>query len=187
MPRTDPPSRAAQGERPPVDWRALTSRIASGDEAAFVPFHERWRPYVRRLAQQSFDADHADDIAQEVFMRVIRKMPVLDTEAGVASWLTTTTRRCAVDAMRAQRRARRHDALDRTNATDSADRDLERAMTLLEQSEDELRTLIEARVRFGWTFERIGRAFGLTPSAVDGRIKRATRRMRELMNEGDAT
>ncbi len=34
--------------------------------------------------------------------------------------------------------------------------------------------LLEARHRFGWTLERIGRALGMKPGAVDGRLGRIT-------------
>ena len=116
-------------------------------------------------------------------MRVIRSMPVLETERAVGAWLTTTTRRCVVDALRAQQRARRNDTLEREGTHDGVSGDLEGAMRALESSRDELRSLIEARVRFGWTLERIARAFGITPSAVDGRIKRGLRTMRDDLRE----
>ncbi|MEM1424770.1 MAG: sigma-70 family RNA polymerase sigma factor [Planctomycetota bacterium] len=164
------------------DARALSSRIAAGDEDAFTRFYESWRPFVAGLARKAL-TEGADDVTQEVFMRVIRGMPVLDSDRAVGAWLTTATRRCVVDALRARERARRNDALGRERASGVTEGDLESAMRLLEESEGELRALIEARVRFGWTLERIGRAFGLTPSAVDGRIKRALRSMRDAMSE----
>ena len=37
---------------------------------------------------------------------------------------------------------------------------------------------ITARHRFGWTLHRIARAFALTPSAADGRIRRAIAALR---------
>ena len=164
------------------DARAVSSRIAAGDEDAFTHFYDSWHPFVAGLARRSLP-ESADDVTQEVFMRVIRNMPVLDSERAVGAWLTTTTRRCVVDALRSQQRARRNDSLKRENTTQATEGDLEGTMRLLEESEGELRALIEARVRFGWTLERIGRAFGLTPSAVDGRIKRALRSMRSAMTE----
>ncbi len=183
-----PDQPAPQAPEGPADARGLSARVASGDELAFTLLYHRWHAHVRRTVRTSLGDDPSvDDTTQEVFMKVIRKMPVLDTDAAIGAWLTTTARRCAVDTLRARKRHRRdreHEGLGETSEH-PAPTEFDHALRLLEESEDELRGLIESRVRFGWTLERIGRAFGLTPSAVDGRLKRSFRKMRESMNEGE--
>lgn len=176
----------SDGDRP--DARASSSRIAGGDERAFVDFYDEWKPHVERAVRTALRDDSlVPDVTQEVFMRVIRALPVLESRRAIGAWLTTTSRRCAVDALRSTQRHRRNDALahDRDDAEASDAHELTRAMALLDDAESELRGMIEARVRFGWTLDRVGRAFGVTPSAVDGRIKRALRRMRTTLTQGD--
>jgi len=43
--------------------------------------------------------------------------------------------------------------------------------------------LLVMRYRLGWTLERIGRAVGLRPGAVDSRLRRATNELREKARE----
>lgn len=180
----DPPHTPDEPGAAPAPARALCARVASGDEEAFTLFYERWKGRVEGVLRQSLGDDHrVPDVCQEVFVKVIRKMPVLESEEAIGAWLTTSARRCAIDALRTARRERRNDRLQRDARAGDLPGDLQLAMKLLERSEDDLRRLVEARVRFGWTLERIGRAFGLTPSAVDGRLKRALRRMRETYEE----
>ena len=80
-------------------------RCQAGDERAFAElfarFAERTLRYLRGLV-----GDAAEDVHQEVWLDVYRRIGRLATPAAFVTWLFTVTRHRAVDLLRRQRRAR---------------------------------------------------------------------------------
>ena len=74
--------------------RVLVRRCQQGDRAAFEElfgqFHPRLKYYVRRLDRAG---DHADDILQNVWLKVIRKIGSLKNPQAFVAWLYTIARR----------------------------------------------------------------------------------------------
>ena len=86
--------------------RALMRRIAEGDVSAFVTLYHRYRRsmftyFYRRLA----DRWGAEDLVQELFMRVLRAADRYDPVQPFAAWLQAMATNLAHDAYR--RRATR--------------------------------------------------------------------------------
>jgi RNA polymerase sigma-70 factor, ECF subfamily len=82
----------------------LVSRAAGGDSAAFQALVERHRSRVYRVAYQ-FAGNHADaeDIAQEVFIKVYRSLDSFRQDAQLTSWLYRIAMNACID-----HRRRRH-------------------------------------------------------------------------------
>jgi RNA polymerase sigma-70 factor (ECF subfamily) len=73
------------------------------DEPAFTRIYEGHGRMVRRLAAAALgDCHGAEDVAQEVFLGVWRKLParLRDREPPLEAWLATTTRREVARAIR---------------------------------------------------------------------------------------
>lgn len=88
-----------------VSDEALMAGVAVGDERAVLVFVRR---YQRRLFGLALgivgDSGHAEDIAQEAFIRILRHAPVYDARrASVSTWCLTITRNLAIDALRLRR------------------------------------------------------------------------------------
>jgi RNA polymerase sigma-70 factor (ECF subfamily) len=88
-----------------VSDEALLSGVAVGDGWATLVFVRR---YQRRLFGLAIgivgDADLAEDVAQEAFLRVFRHAVAFDPRRGsIAAWTLTITRNLAIDAVRARR------------------------------------------------------------------------------------
>ena len=84
---------------------ALLSGVAVGDDWATLVFVRR---YQRRLFGVAIgilgDAGHAEDVAQEAFIRIFRHAAAFDPRRGsVAAWTLTITRNLAIDALRVRR------------------------------------------------------------------------------------
>lgn len=115
-------------------------------------------------------------------MRVIRSIPVLENEQKLHAWLRAVTTSCAYDRLRKEKRTRRREAGISPSPGTSDPETMER----LAWMEEELAKLdasvhpsMVLRFRLGWTLGRIGKALGLKPGAVDGRIRRATLELQE--------
>jgi len=81
----------------------LVSRAAGGDPAAFQALVERHRSMVYRVAYQ-FAGNHydAEDIAQEVFIKVYRSLDRFRQDAQLSSWLYRIVMNACIDHRRRQ-------------------------------------------------------------------------------------
>jgi RNA polymerase sigma-70 factor, ECF subfamily len=79
----------------------LISRAAGGDAAAFQAIVERHRSMVYRVAYQFAGNHHdAEDIAQEVFIKVYRSLDKFRQDAQLTSWLYRIVMNACIDHRR---------------------------------------------------------------------------------------
>src|ERR1051326_1992036 len=68
--------------------RELVERCRSGDEHAFEELVERYKNMVFALIARTVqDRSRAEDLSQEVFLRVPRGLPYFRGEARLATWI----------------------------------------------------------------------------------------------------
>lgn len=80
--------------------RAL-ARAAAGDEAAFATLVRRHQGMVFGLAWNALgEAALAEEVAQEVFLRLYRRLATIDSEEHLVRWLRRVTSQRVVDAVR---------------------------------------------------------------------------------------
>jgi RNA polymerase sigma-70 factor (ECF subfamily) len=81
----------------------LVTRAAGGDPTAFQTLVERHRSMVYRIAYQ-FAGNHydAEDIAQEVFLKVYRSLDRFRQDAQLTSWLYRIVMNACIDHRRRQ-------------------------------------------------------------------------------------
>jgi RNA polymerase sigma factor (sigma-70 family) len=173
----------------------LTAAMKDGDEAAFAWLHAQWSQRINRycFALSAGDETFAGEIAQAVWLRLVRHVRTLDDESALWNWMARAARNAATDLRRTGGRYLR--ALGRFSkwvtqpsnpreGEDSADDGLlvalETALTHL--TEDE-RALIEGRYFRGETLDAIGARHALTTRAVEGRLARLRDRLRVLIAE----
>ena len=112
----------------------LVRRCISGDAAAWEEIVQR---YTRRIYNICYrfagSADDAQDLTQEVFIKMYRTLNSYDVDRGAfMTWVTTVTRNLLVDHFRKTKQDRLTDSLDTTSS------DHEDAMPLGEQIPDRL-------------------------------------------------
>jgi RNA polymerase sigma-70 factor, ECF subfamily len=84
----------------------LISRAAGGDPSAFQALVERHRSMVYRVAYQFAGNHHdAEDIAQEVFIKVYRSLDRFRQDSQVTSWMYRIVMNACIDHRRRQRPA----------------------------------------------------------------------------------
>ena len=80
-----------------VELPELVARMREGDDGAFAALVGKYQPFVFRWAiALSGDEDEADDITQEVFVRVHRKLSLFRGDGPFEGWLYRITRRVAL-------------------------------------------------------------------------------------------
>lgn len=98
-PKTDDPK--TEGRARQDEW--LVVRCQLGEPPAFDALIERWHaPLWRYVRQLTSNDDAAQEIAQEVWLRVIRGIGRLRDGAKWRAWLFGIARRVLMDRLRAQ-------------------------------------------------------------------------------------
>jgi RNA polymerase sigma-70 factor (ECF subfamily) len=131
----------------------LVRRCVAGDAAAW---EEIVRTYNRRIYNICYrfagSADDAQDLAQEVFIKMYRTLNTYDAQRGAfMTWVTTITRNLLVDHFRKTKQDRMTDSID------SAPSEHEDAMPLSDQIADKGASP-DARVQSLETGETVHRA-----------------------------
>jgi RNA polymerase sigma-70 factor (ECF subfamily) len=84
---------------------ALIRAAAAGDLGAFERLVRTYQePVWRFLRRLLGDAGVAEDVAQETFLRVFRRLPTFSFEAKFSTWVFQIARNAGVDELRSRRR-----------------------------------------------------------------------------------
>lgn len=134
---------------------------------------------VYRLAYAQTRSQHdADDIFQEVFLRVAQNRPVFDSESHEKAWILRVTLNCLKSHWRAA--WRRHDVpLDERIPFPAPE---ERALdNALRQLSPKYRAAVHLFYYEGYSAEEIARMTGEKPSTIRTRLTRARAQLRDLL------
>ena len=98
--------------------QTLIDRICSGDRSAFQALVERHKKKIYFLAYDVVGNHHdAEDISQEVFIKMFRSLKTFRRDAKMSSWLYQITVNTSIDHLR-RKSSKPHksmDDLDKTN------------------------------------------------------------------------
>jgi len=171
---------------------ALTAGLAAADEEAFRQFHAAYfdRLFRYHLVIARGDEQEAQEAMQETLLRVARHARCFEEEEVFWSWITVLARSAAADTGRKRNRYWRLIAnyaqslipWATTHVADDAD---EQLTGLLVASLDELppeeRLLVEGKYLRRATVRELALETGLTERAIEARLLRARRRLREMI------
>ena len=168
------------------DERALIERCRAGDDIAFSELVDRYKNLVYAIvARMVTDRTQADDLAQDVFLKVYRGLPYFRGEARLSTWIYRIVlnvctqargrRSVEVTGVASQQEPGRTDA-------SFADFELrERLEKAIAQLPENYRLLISAHYLDGVQYESLAEALNLPIGTIKTHLYRAKRRLRELM------
>jgi len=178
---------------PPPDDADLIRKAQAGDEEAFATLVDTWHPRILRWATGLLDdADDADDIAQQVLVRLYGKLSSFRGAARFSTWLYQITMNATRDAMR--RRRRRVRALDRMRVLeppletadpvaeplDRADL-VRRAREALSTLPDRQRAVLDLVDLQGLAPHEAATLIGIAPATARVHLLRARRALRQAL------
>lgn len=178
----------------------LLELYQQGNESAISQLLERHarrlRDYIRMMVK---DADTADDLMQEVMIKVVR---VIDegryTDKGrFLPWLMRIARNRVLDYFRAQKQAKTineaeagYDILGTTRIVEHSIEDeiiteqtAEELRTLIEMLPDEQRDVVKMRYYEGLSFKEIAEQSNVSINTALGRMRYALINLRKFMRE----
>ena len=163
----------------------MGQRAAEGDREALEELYEEFRDFVFGVAYRATTSTtDAQDVLQDVFMRLPRDLRHFEYRSALETWLRTVTMRQALQLIRhREQRAevpipddiegRPPRLLDRIG--------LDRALATLPET---LRSVIVLKEIEGYSHEEIGDLLDITPGASAVRASRARAALRAALGEG---
>ena len=172
-----------------VNERELVERCRSGDETAFQELVDRYKGLVFALIARTVqDRSRAEDLAQEVFLRVHRGLPYFRGEARLSTWIYRIVANvCVHDAARPtalslddERAAKRPppSATDRQFGDFELRDRLEKAIARLPPH---YRLVVAAHYLDGVQYEDLADALKLPLGTVKTQLHRAKQQLRRLL------
>jgi RNA polymerase sigma-70 factor (ECF subfamily) len=176
-----------------VTERALVERCRSGDESAFQELVDRYKDLVFALIARTVqDRSRAEDLAQEVFLRIHGGLPYFRGEARLSTWIYRIVANLCVQehtrpAATVSLDALNDDASRPRVARAAADRqfgDLElrdRLEKAIARLPAHYRLVIAAHYLRGVQYEDLAEALNLPLGTVKTQLRRAKQQLRRLL------
>ena len=177
-----------------ADDRQLARLVLGGDTAAFEYLFDRYRDAIHRLfLQRTGNAEDADDLLQETFIKVYMNLHRYSPEYTFGQWLYTIARNTFIDYVR-----KRQDDLpidekfsspaSNTPTPEESVISMQQRTQIehyLERLTPRYRTLIVMRFFDEYSYEEIAVKLSLPLGTVKTQIHRARERMCRLIVEND--
>jgi RNA polymerase sigma-70 factor (ECF subfamily) len=173
----------------PASERELVERCRSGDERAFQELVDRYKDLVYALIARTLqDRSRAEDLAQDVFLRIHRGLPYFRGEARLSTWIYRIVANvCLQDAARPTAMpldASREPHARRTSAHDRQFGDLElkdRLEKAIARLPPNARLLVAAHYLEGVRYEDLAEALQLPLGTVKTQLYRAKQQLRRML------
>ena len=182
----------------PEQQQLLIESLSAGRPEALEDVIDRHGPWVRGVVFAILgNSNDVDDVLQKVWLRLWERREQLGGVGNWRNWLYTLARNAAIDVKRSA--TRRHGLWQHVKLQWSAGRSHSRSaecdllaaeqhtLTLkaIEALDEKYRIVLILRVWRGLGYRDIARTVGITPQAVETRLVRARRMLREKLMRGE--
>ncbi|MBT3342548.1 MAG: sigma-70 family RNA polymerase sigma factor [Gemmatimonadetes bacterium] len=180
----------------------LVVRLREGDTQAFDVLYNRHSArllgYLRRMMR---DAEHAQDLLQDVFLRLIERRDTIDARRPFTRWLYAVAHNLCCSALRHTRVRQdtqaavstelRHQAGQTQARAPDQGLDEERFLGALDEAlaclDPQRRSVFLLRHEQGWPIADIGAAIGCPTGTVKSRLFHSTRALAARLGPFDPT
>jgi RNA polymerase sigma-70 factor (ECF subfamily) len=192
--------------QPPSEIDALIERCLSGDQDAWGQIvRQHWRKVFNVAYKFTGKHDEAEDLTQDIFVKIFRSLHTFDRRANFQTWLISISRNLCIDHYRSVRKERETisrdvDSREMGTATRSEpgplagiEREDQRALLrlALNQLAPTLRSAVLLRDIKELSYQEIASMLDLPEGTVKSRINRGrtelARQIRRLQESGLST
>lgn len=150
-------------------------------EQEFTRLFTMYRSGIYRLAYCSLrDPADADDVTQDVFLRLYTKAPELSSDEDVKAWLIRVTINRCRDSLRSMRRKATEPI---TDILCTADAEEHRLLSIVMQLSPKLRTVMYMYYYEEYSIKEIAKLLGIKETAVSSRLMRGRDKLRQLIEK----
>jgi RNA polymerase sigma-70 factor (ECF subfamily) len=178
------------------DERTLVQRARQGDQVAFAALVSRHQRYVYNLAYRLLrDAQEAEDLTQEAFLRAWRGLPEYRGAAKYTTWLYRIVTNLCYNRLPGLRRQLGEDDAEALERIAAPERETPRAQVEIRERRAHIQTAIEAlpdKYRLVVTlfylqeqsYQEIADVLDLPLGTVKTHLYRARERLKRALAEG---
>lgn len=157
---------------------ALALKAGRGDRTALTEFIRTTQNDVWRLLAHLANADVADDLTQETYLRVMSALPRFAGRSSARTWLLSLARRAWVDSVRHDMARPRKSAIEWEDATQASSTgtswaELVDARVLMESLDDDRREALILTQVLGYTYKEAADIAGVRVGTIRSRVARA--------------
>jgi RNA polymerase sigma-70 factor, ECF subfamily len=176
------------------DWlRQICAGGRSAEHAVAALFREYRRPLLAFLIRHGVLPDLAEDVLQEVFVRVVRHADGYRGDAAVSSWIYQIARNLAADSTRAPRREEQLDdegwqrVADQTACHDDGaqrlalDECVGRGFAEFGREHPERAEALRRAALDGWSVRDVANFIGRTEAATREYLSQCRKRLRDFL------
>lgn len=164
---------------------ALAARAKAGERVAFQLLCHRYLPIVTRRLRMLLPQSAVEDVAQEVFIAVIRSIPQYREDALFRTWISGIIRFKVADYYRGEGRQPETVELDPAYHAPSEGSEAwceqAAAFVALRQLKPDYQEIVLLRFAEGLPFKQIAGTLGITLEATKSRYRRAIQALAEAM------
>lgn len=162
--------------------RQLVEAAIAGDGDSFTELCSRYYAAMVAIADSILaDRHEAEDAAQHAFANAAMKLGTLKDKERFASWLAVICRNAASDLARKRERSITAEQLSAVPAKPKDDSSCTDVRAAIAGLAPEAREVIYLRYYDGLTYEKIGSVLGISQQAINGRLRRAKRKIAKYL------
>jgi RNA polymerase sigma-70 factor (ECF subfamily) len=162
----------------------LVEAAIGGDPESFTELCRRYYPAMVAIAHSQLGDRHlAEDAAQETFAKAAVKLPQLRQTNKFAGWLATICRNQAKDMARHEIGLKTTDEFSRTAEKPQRDDSSDAVRQALKKLPAPTKELVFLRYYDGLSYEQISKVLGISEQAINGRLRRAKRKMADYLRD----
>jgi RNA polymerase sigma-70 factor (ECF subfamily) len=166
----------------------LVARCRAGEGEAWRTLVDRFSRYVYAIAVQvhRLPEDRAQDVFQEVFVRVYEHLDTLRDEAALRPWIGQLTRRLAIDQIRRDRRVQPSDEVPEPADVEDRMALVDQALSVhaaLEVLSEDCREILDRFFCRDESYATISDALGVPTGTIASRISRCLTKLRRELTD----
>jgi RNA polymerase sigma-70 factor (ECF subfamily) len=178
--RSDMTRPATEGED-----EAMVRAARDGDRAALAALHARYAPLVHGILMSRLPPSEADDLTQEVFVRVMQRFETLRDPRAFPGWVCALARRFAAGFFRGRRSDSVADGVDAADPSPTAHTraEAEEVLATIRGLPEAYSETLMLRLVEGLTGPQIAARTGMTHGSVRVNLHRGMALLRERLGE----
>ncbi len=160
----------------------LVKAAIEGNIDSFTELASRYYPAMVAIAHSiTGDRDLAEDAAQSCFAKAAVKLPQLKNHEKFAGWLVAICRNAAKDICKSEISRCKTNDFSKIEIKSEENESHEIVKEALAKLPDSDREVIYLRFYDGLSYEKISAVLGISKQAINGRLRRAKKKMAELL------
>lgn len=159
----------------------LVEAARRGDQEAFARLYKLYAPMVHGVLLARVPWSEVDDLVQDVFLTVHRRLETLRDSNAFGGWVAMIARNRAMDFHRRSRKTEELHEEFAEQTRSEANADAARVLVVLRDLPEAYRETLVLRLVEGMTGPEIAERTGLTPASVRVNLHRGMKLLREKL------